>query len=225
MPTVQNIVTDSGSNPVPNAIVRIQLIAGPVLAQPGYTGTTTIGPAFSLNADGVGAWSANLIANDLIVPANTCYRINEAGFVSTIVVPNGPGPYTLPSILTTPPESLPLRPSTVPTFSWPGALAVAQGTARIYNDGPATLSIQYVRTTAGTPPTGAALVTDVKVNGVTIFTIPAHRPAIAAGANTSGKVTTIDARAWAPGQYLTVDIAAVGSVSPGSDLTVQIYAS
>lgn len=225
MPVVQNIVLDPAGNPVDGAIVRIDLIAGRTVAQPGYTGTASIVATYTVNASPTGAWSANLTANALLIPANTYYRIVEAGYTSYVVVPNGPGPYNLSSILTVPPPSLPLNPSTMQPFSYPGSLAVVVGTARIYNYGPTNLNIQFVSATVGTPPTGSALIVDIKVSGVTVFTIPGHRPAIAAGTNTSGKVTAIDAPAWPSGQYLTVDIVQVGAATPGADLTVQIYAS
>lgn len=102
MPTVQNTVTDAAGNPVADAVIRIDLIAGSVIAQPGYTATTTIGPPLVLNADPTGHWSVTLTGNAAITPASTYYRINEAGFVSYAVVPASGGPYSLPSILVTP---------------------------------------------------------------------------------------------------------------------------
>lgn len=103
VPTVQNIVTDAAGSPIPNAVVRIDLIAGSVIAQPGYTATTTIGPPLLFNADSVGRWSVVLAGNATLTPANTYYRIIEAGFVSTVVVPAAGGPYNLSAVLVAPP--------------------------------------------------------------------------------------------------------------------------
>ena len=108
MPTVQNTVTDPTGTPIAGAVIRIELIAGQVIAQPGYTTSTTIGPPLLLNADATGHWSVSLPGNATITPANTHYRIVEAGYVSYAVVPSSGGPYNLPSILVTPtpPSSL-----------------------------------------------------------------------------------------------------------------------
>lgn len=107
-------------------------------------------------------------------------------------------------------------------FSRAGTLAVAVGTHRLYNDSGATLTIKAVRASVGTAPTGAgsSVTIDVNINGTTsIFTT---RPTIAAGSNTSGKVTTFSTTTISDGSYFTVDIDTVGSTTPGSDLTVQI---
>lgn len=110
-------------------------------------------------------------------------------------------------------------------FSVPGAVAAVTGTARVYIDSGRALTIQAVRASVGTAPTGAALIVDIKKNGVTIFTTQANRPTIAISANTSGKVTNMDVTALADGDYFTVDVAQVGSTIAGSDLTVQIWAA
>lgn len=104
-------------------------------------------------------------------------------------------------------------------FSRAGTLAVSTGTFRIYNDSGATLTIKAVRASVGTAPTGAAITVDVNVNGTSIFTT---RPTIAAGTNTSGKVTAFTTSTISDGSYFTVDIDTVGSTVAGSDLTVQI---
>ncbi|MGI5233848.1 hypothetical protein [Actinoallomurus sp. CA-142502] len=107
-------------------------------------------------------------------------------------------------------------------FSLPGTLATATGKARLYNDTGTTLTIRSVRASAGTAPTGSAIVVDVNKNGATIFTTQANRPAIAAGATTSGKVTNMDINTLADGDYLSVDLDQVGSTVAGSDLVVQV---
>lgn len=108
------------------------------------------------------------------------------------------------------------------TFSNTGTLTVVGGTHRLYNDSGAAWTIQGVRASVGTAPTGASILVDVNVNGTTIFTTQGNRPAIAASANTSGKVTNMDVTTVANGAYLTIDIDQTGSIAAGSNLTVQI---
>lgn len=96
------------------------------------------------------------------------------------------------------------------------------GTFRLYNDTTAAWTIQGVRATAGTAPTGAAITIDVNKNGVTIFGNQASRPSIAAGANTSGKATGMTVTSVAVGDYLTVDVDAVGSSVKGASLVIQV---
>jgi hypothetical protein len=117
----------------------------------------------------------------------------------------------------------PPAPYTVLSFSQAGTVTATPGTARIYNDSGRTLTILAVRASAGTAPTGQALKVDVNKDGTTIFTTQANRPTIAAGTNTSGKVTNMDVTTVADGSFFTVDVDQVGSTVAGSDLTVQIW--
>lgn len=110
-----------------------------------------------------------------------------------------------------------------PVFARSGTLVVATGQGRFYFESART--ILSVRASVGTAPTGAAIIIDVKRNGTTIFTTQANRPTIAINAFTSGLVTNMDVNTVAAGDYLTVDIAQVGSTAAGADLTVQIRAS
>lgn len=112
--------------------------------------------------------------------------------------------------------------SKVLPYSYLGTLSVATGTFRLYNDGSTTWTIAGVRASVGTAPAGASIIIDIKVNGTTIFTTQANRPTIAAASNTSGNVTNMDVTTVAAGNYLTVDIAQVGSTTAGSDLSVQV---
>ena len=106
-------------------------------------------------------------------------------------------------------------------FSKTGSLVVEAGVHRLYNDSGANWTIVGIRASAGTAPAGASILVDVNVNGTTIFTTQANRPAIAAATNTSGRVTNMDVVTVANGQYVTVDVDQVGSTTAGSDLTVQ----
>lgn len=103
-----------------------------------------------------------------------------------------------------------------------GVLTVAPGVFRIYNETGRDLALDEVQVSVGTAPTGAALIVDVNVNGTSVFTDPADRPTVAAGANRA----TADAgqAAFAPGAYLTVDVDQVGSTVAGSDLRVSVVA-
>lgn len=107
-------------------------------------------------------------------------------------------------------------------FSRTGALSVETGVHRLYNDSGITWTITSVRASVGTAPAGSSIIIDIHKNATTIFTNQANRPSIAAAANTSGRITTIDVTTLTNGEYLTVDVDQVGSTTTGSDLTVQV---
>ena len=69
-------------------------------------------------------------------------------------------------------------------------------------------------------PIGASIVVDVNKNGVTIFTNQGNRPTIAAGQFAS-VARTPDIQNLTTGDLITVDVDAVGSTAPGTDLTVM----
>jgi hypothetical protein len=108
-------------------------------------------------------------------------------------------------------------------FNKSGTLTVTTGTERLPIDGAYT--IVGTRLMVGTAPTGQSLIADVKKNGNTIYTTSANRPTITAGSNSGGPGATPDVTSLAAGDYLTVDIAQVGSTIPGSDLTVSVIVS
>lgn len=105
-----------------------------------------------------------------------------------------------------------------------GTLAVGTGKHRLYNDTGVPLTIRAARVSVGTAPTGAALVCDININGTTIFTTQTNRPTVAAGANSSGKVTAMNVTTMNDGDYLTVDVDQCGSATAGSDLVAQVLA-
>lgn len=107
-------------------------------------------------------------------------------------------------------------------YSYLGSVSVGAGTFRLYNDTGATWTITGVRASAGTAPTGAAIIVDINKNGTTIFTTQPNRPTIAISSNTSGNVTNMDITTVAAGEYLTVDIDQVGSTVAGANLTIQV---
>jgi hypothetical protein len=110
----------------------------------------------------------------------------------------------------------------LPPFTAGGSLSLSTGTSRLPID--STYSITGVRLMANTAPVGAAVIVDVLKNGSTIFTTPANRPTIADGAHAGGPGPAPDVTGLAAGDYLTVNIAQVGSTNPGADLVVSILA-
>lgn len=109
------------------------------------------------------------------------------------------------------------------TFSSSGGQSVRTYTTRFYCN--AAQTIQSVRASVGTAPTGAAFIVDILKNGASIFAVtPAHRPAITSGTNTALSGAP-DVTALALGDYLTVAVVQVGSSIAGSDLSVQVVAA
>jgi hypothetical protein len=98
------------------------------------------------------------------------------------------------------------------SFSVPGARVVANGNARWYPPRPCSLTLAHAA--VGTAPAGSGLTVRVKQNGVSIGTAT-----IPAGSFTATFVPSVSS--LAVGDYLTVDVTAVGSTTPGSDLVVQ----
>jgi hypothetical protein len=105
-------------------------------------------------------------------------------------------------------------------FTRQGQLSVTTGVSRFTADDYYQLS--SVRATVNTAPAGAAVVVDVLKNGSTVFTTTGNRPSIAAGATTAVSAAPPDLLFVVPGDYLTVNVAQVGSAVPGSDLTVNV---
>jgi hypothetical protein len=107
----------------------------------------------------------------------------------------------------------------VQVFTVPGTLSTGVGRAKFFIPGPITLG--NVRASVGTAPTGADITIDVNKNGTTVFTTQLNRPKIYAG-QTLVSTSTPNITEFSAGDYITVDIDTVGSLNPGSDLTVQI---
>jgi hypothetical protein len=106
-------------------------------------------------------------------------------------------------------------------FSKGGVLSVATGTFRYPVKG-GTFQIQTVAAMVGTVPTGATtLKVDVNKNGTTIYGTQTNRPIWVASAN-AATVGAHDATTVTDGDYVTIDIDAVGSTIAGSDLVVVI---
>lgn len=96
-----------------------------------------------------------------------------------------------------------------------GVLAVANGTNRIYNDTGAAITLGVVRFSVAVAPTGSGVNAVLKTDGVQ----SASGTIAAAGSTSTASITNAT---WPAGSYLTVDITAVGSTTPGEGLVVQI---
>lgn len=105
------------------------------------------------------------------------------------------------------------------TFAQTGVLSVTLGTLRFRF--PFSATIEGVSAAVNTAPTGADIILDINKNGVSIFPI-STKPTIVATAFDSGVEVVPDDSAILTGDYLQVDIDQVGSIVPGSDLTVFI---
>ena len=203
MTIIENVVTDSAGTPQAGVLVTATLVTSAATAgrYPGVTATTSVTVAGETETDADGHWQLNLTPNNTILqPTGTYYLIQENYYASNIIVPTAGGPYNLDDVLTT------------PTTPPPGPT---------YTLNPPTITIASVRANAGTAPTGQALIADVLINGVSIFTGPSPL-SIAGGTHTSGKITAMTTTVIAAGQFFTVDVSQVGSGVAGADVTVQI---
>lgn len=104
-------------------------------------------------------------------------------------------------------------------------IATATGAFRVYNDTGEDLTITQVRASVGTAPTGATLIVDVNLDGTTIFTTQASRPAIAISAFTAVNSAAPDVATWTNGHYLTFDVDQIGSTVAGANLVVEVTAT
>lgn len=109
-------------------------------------------------------------------------------------------------------------------FGSPGVQAVKTGQGRYYVVTACT--ILGALASLGTAPTGATFIIDVLKNGTTIYTGGTNRPTIATSGFVSATTLVAPAvTALAIGDYLTVNVAQIGSSVAGSDLTVIVFAN
>jgi len=115
---------------------------------------------------------------------------------------------------------------TIP-FTVTGSVSTARAwDYRFYNDTGGTRSINGVRASLGSAPSGSAMNIDIRKNGITgansIFTASGF--SILSGSITSGLISSgfNSGSSVASGDYLTVAVTQVGSASAGSDLVVQV---
>lgn len=109
-------------------------------------------------------------------------------------------------------------------FTKQGPLAVVATGASEFPIAGGTFLIESFAARVVDPPLGSAVVMDILKNDVSIFTIPANKPSIAAGARTA--VVTMPTNVMlANGDYIEVHIDSVGSTSPGATLTASLRLS
>lgn len=102
-------------------------------------------------------------------------------------------------------------------FSQAGVLAVVTG---VFEYGiPFNAVIEAVVARLGTINSGSTIL-DVNKNGTTIFTTQSGRPTFST--SKTATVGTINVTSVSAGDYLTVDVDAIGA-TPGSNLTVCVY--
>lgn len=92
-----------------------------------------------------------------------------------------------------------------------GELTVTTGSARWY--APAALTISKITARVATAPTGSAVTILVKKSGTTASTLTISDGGTSDIDNTGFSMTA--------GQYLTVDVSAIGSTTAGEELNVQ----
>jgi hypothetical protein len=104
-------------------------------------------------------------------------------------------------------------------FSFTGPIHVATGNLRI----PIAVAgtITTVMVSVGSAPAGTPIVVDVLKNGTSVYNVPTNRPSIPINGHVSSP-STPDVTALAVGDYLTVNLAQVGSAVPGSDLCIVV---
>lgn len=104
-------------------------------------------------------------------------------------------------------------------FTASGTLTVRTGVSRLYLEG--NYTFDTCRASVGTAPTGAAVIVDVLKNGTTIYTTQSARPQIAVSTNSAnGNSPAIST--FVSGDYITVNIAQIGSTVAGADLVVTL---
>lgn len=108
----------------------------------------------------------------------------------------------------------------VVAFSIPGTLTTTTGTLRWRT--PLALTLLGTTAAVNTAPTGASIIVDVLKNGTTIYTTTGNRPTIAISGNATTSEPPPDVTSMVAGDYLTVNIAQVGSTIAGADLTVFV---
>lgn len=103
-----------------------------------------------------------------------------------------------------------------PIFTRQGTLATVTGTQRFYVERSGTLS--SVRATVGQPCQGGVpIIVDVLINGATALNTP-----LVLYANEYTKLGSIAQTSVVAGDYFTVNINSVGSVTAGANLTVTL---
>ena len=104
---------------------------------------------------------------------------------------------------------------TTPIFTRQGTVTTGLSGSRYYVERSGTVNV--VRASVGTAPTGSALTVDVLKNGTSILS---SAISIAAGTNTA--TGTISTSSVSSGDYFTINVTGVGSTIAGANLTVSV---
>lgn len=105
-------------------------------------------------------------------------------------------------------------------FTKQGALSITTNASEFPIAG-GIFTLDSVAARVVVPPTGSSVILDILKNGTSVFTNPADRPTIQSGANNAS--TTLPAGImFADGDYLEINIVAVGSTTPGDTLTAAV---
>ncbi len=102
-----------------------------------------------------------------------------------------------------------------------GVFAAGVGKLRFFNDTTSDFFIWSVRMEVGTAPGAGNVIVDVNVNGTTIFTTQTRRPQ----GPTTDVATDPNVTVWPAGQFITMDVDSIGTVSPPTDLVVTVVVS
>jgi hypothetical protein len=143
---------------------------------------------------------------DLLVLVGNTYSESSVSDVSIVEV------YSVPPEVDTKIEAF--------LFSHSGNLSVVSGTSQLPIAG-GQFSFQSIAARVATTPSGSSIVLDIKKNGSSIFPLPADRPTIVAGSS-DATVGSWGNATVTTGDYLSVDIVAVGSSTPGANLVVTL---
>jgi hypothetical protein len=98
-----------------------------------------------------------------------------------------------------------------------GTLSLTTGTQRFYVERSGIIS--YIRATIGTPSSGSPVVVDVLKNGVSVLSTPLSIPA---GEYSLKGILADSQLSVSAGDYFTVNVTGVGSVTTGANLTVTL---
>lgn len=93
-------------------------------------------------------------------------------------------------------------------FTVSSGVSLNTGLLQITNEFGSTATLSRMSLRVPVPASGD-LTADLNVNGTTVFTTQSNRPVIASGA-VYGFTTTFDDTTWGNGEYLTMDVDAVG---------------
>lgn len=102
-------------------------------------------------------------------------------------------------------------------------IATGAGGFKIYNDSGGDLTFKSHRiSVTGTYTTGT-IITDLNVNGTSIFPGGTNRATLAVNTSTTGRLTTgIAGVVWPAGSYITADVDGIGSAGTPSSLVYQV---